>query len=128
MFSKKILAFLSVAVLFAFSLSIVAFAAGVDDGVISVTTKNSKKYIGTAKSDFCIEYVSANGDNNAFYRYSNTDVNEDNITDICDLVLLNNAIVENGESIDFNFDSILDYKDLSVVHQFILGTTDFEIE
>lgn len=128
MFSKKILAFLSVAVLFAFSLSFVAFAAGVDDGVISVTTKNSKKYIGTAKSDFCTEYVSANGDNDKFYRYSNADVNSNNITDICDLVALNNAIVENGESIDFNFDSILDDKDLSVVRQFILGTTDFEIE
>ena len=128
MFSKKILAFLSVVVLFAFSLSIVAFAAGVDDGVISVTTKNSKKYIGTAKSDFCTEYVSANGDNDKFYRYSNTDANEDNITDICDLVLLNKEIVENGEGVDFNFDSILDYKDLSVVRQFILGTTDFEIK
>lgn len=128
MFSKKILAFLSVVVLFAFSLSFVAFAAGVDDGVISVTTKNSKKYIGTAKSDFCTEYVSASGDNDKFYRYLNTDANEDNITDICDLVLLNNAIVENGEGVDFNFDSILDDKDLSVVRQFILGTTDFEIE
>ena len=128
MFSKKILAFLSVVVLFAFSLSVVAFAAGVDDGVISVTTKNSKRYIGTAKSDFCTEYVSASGDNDKFYRYSNTDANEDNITDICDLVLLKKAIVENGESIDFNFDSILDDKDLSVVRQFILGTTDFEIE
>ena len=46
MFSKKILAFLSVVVLFAGSLSVVTFAAGVDDGVISVTTKNSKRYIG----------------------------------------------------------------------------------
>ena len=128
MFSKKILAFLSVVVLFAFSLSVVAFAAGADDGVISVTTKNSKRYIGVAKSDFCIEYVAANGDNNEFYRYSSADVNSNSITDICDLVALNNAIVENGESIDFNFDSILDDKDLLVVRQFILGTTDFEIK
>ena len=128
MFSKKILAFLSVVVLFAGSLSVVAFAAGVDDGVISVTTKNSKRYIGAAKSDFCIEYVAANGDNDKFYRYSNTDANEDNITDICDLVLLNKEIVENGEGVDLNFDSILDYKDLLVVRQFILGTTDFEIK
>ena len=128
MVSKKILAFLSVVVLFAFSLSVVAFAAGEDDGVISVTTKNSKKYIGTAKSDFCTEYVSASGDNDKFYRYLNADVNSNNITDICDLVALNNAIVENGESVDFNFDSMLDYKDLSVVRQFILGTTDVEIK
>ena len=128
MFSKKILAFLSVVVLFAFSLSVVTFAAGVDDGVISVTTKNSKKYIGTAKSDFCTEYVSANGDNDKFYRYLNADVNSNAITDICDLVAINNAIIGNGKGIDFTFDSVLDNKDLDIVRQFILGTTDFEIK
>ena len=127
MFSKKILAFLSVVVLFAFSLSVVAFAAGVDDGVISVTTKNSKKYIGTAKSDFCTEYVSANGDNNKFYRYSNADMNFDAVTDITDLVELKKQ-VDQQNGVDFNFDAVVDSSDLEIVRMVIIGYSDFEIE
>ncbi len=127
MLSKKILAFLAVVILLVSTLSITAFAQGFDDGILSVTTKNSKQYIGTAKSEFCTEYVAANGDNDKFYRYSDADVNSNNITDICDLVVLNNAIAENGKGIDFNFDAVVDNKDLSVVRQIILGVTDFEI-
>ena len=128
MLSKKILAFSAVVVLLIFTFSVSVFAQGTDDGTLSVTTKNSKQYIGIAKSDFCTEYVSANGVNDKFYRYTSADVNSNNITDICDLVALNNAILGNGKGTDFNFDSVLDNKDLIIVRQFILGATDFEIK
>ena len=128
MLSKKILAFLVVVFLLISTLCISAFAAGKDDGTLFVTTKNSEQYIGEIKSDFCTEYVSANGNGKKFYRYLNADVNSNAITDICDLVAIHNAIIGNGKGIDFTFDSVLDSKDLDVVRQFILGTTDFEIK
>lgn len=128
MLSKKILAFSAVVIVLISVLSVSAFAAGVDDGTLFVTTKNSEQYIGTAKSDFCTEYVSANGKGNKFYRYLHADVNTNNITDICDLVAIDNALIGNGKGIDFNFDSAIDSKDLIIVRQFILGVTDFEIK
>lgn len=128
MLSKKILAFLVVVILLISTLCVSAFAAGKDDGTLFVTAKNSEQYIGTAKSDFCTEYVSANGTGNKFYRYLNADANSNDITDICDLVALHNAIIENGQGTDFNFDSVLDNKDLIVVREFLLGTTDFEVK
>ena len=110
----------------AFALTSVS-AAGVDDGVLSVIEKNSKKYFGEAKSNFCTEYVSANGDGSGFYRYENIDLNEDSSSNVADLVALNNAILNKGGT-DLNFDSSVDAKDLEILRKTLIGINDFEIK
>ena len=79
-FFKKIAIFpLTLALLIA-TAAISVSAAGTDDGVISVITENSVKYFGTEKSDFCTEYVAANGKDGSFLRYENIDINGDGQT------------------------------------------------
>ncbi len=104
-----------------------ASAKGKDDAVLSATVKNSKQYIGIAKSSFCTEYIAANGDNDKFYRYSNADINSDAVTDITDLVKQRN-LINQRIGVDFNFDAVVDSSDLEVVRMVIIGYSDFEIE
>ena len=102
-------------------------ASSTDDGVLQVIAKNSKKYLGTVKSDFCTEFVPANGEGNSFFRYKNIDVNGDAKSDIADLVALNNNIQQNSGS-DLNFDLLLDAHDLAIMRQTLIGINDFEIK
>ena len=103
-----------------------ANAAGEDDGVLSVDTKNSQKYFGTAKSDFCNEYVSANGDGSGFYRYENVDLNGDAESNITDLVALKLAVNAGDGGTDLNFDSSADAEDLEILRKTLIGITDIE--
>ena len=126
-FTQKFFAlFLTFALLCSFMAFSVS-AAGVDDGVLLVTTKNSKKYIGTAKSNFCTEYTSANGDESSFYRYENVDVNVDSKTDVTDLVALKLAVNAQNGGIDLNFDSSVNADDLTVMRKVLIGISDFDI-
>ena len=102
-------------------------ASSTDDGVLLVTAKNSKKYLGTVKSDFCTEFVPANGEGNSFFRYKNIDVNGDAKSDIADLVALNNNLQQNSGG-DLNFDLLLDAHDLAIMRQTLIGINDFEIK
>ena len=111
------------------SLAVVAVgAAGVDDGTLSVVEKNSKKYFGTEKSDFCTEYISADGDESSFYRYENIDINGDAKTSVADLVALTLAIKAKNDGTDLNFDSSVNADDLAILRNVILGETDVEIK
>lgn len=102
-------------------------ASSTDDGVLLVTVKNSNKYLGTVKSDFCTEFVPANGEGTSFFRYKNIDINGDAKSDIADLVALNNNMQQNSGS-DLNFDLLLDARDLAIMRQTLIGINDFEIK
>ena len=122
-FLKKCLVFLfSLVVVGAFT-AICVSAAGTDDGVISVITENSVKYFGTEKSDFCTEYVAANGNDGSFLRYENIDINGDGKSDICDLVSLDNKLMQ-SDGTDLDFNSTVDSKDLAIMRKTLIGITD----
>ena len=103
--------------------AIVVKAAGTDDGVLSVITKNAQKYFGTTKSEFCIEFISANGNGSKFNRYSEIDVNGDAKSDIADLVALDNAVSQN-DGTDLDFDSRVDGNDLEILRKTLIGIAD----
>lgn len=122
-FFKKFAIFPLALALLSSSAAISVSAAGVDDGVISVTTKNAVKYFGTKKSDFCTEYVAANGEDGAFLRYENIDINGDRDSDITDLVALHNQLKQNSGT-DLDFSSSADNNDLAVLRKTLIGITD----
>lgn len=126
-FFKKTSVILLVFCLMASLAAVAVGAAGVDDGTLSVVEKNSKKYFGTAKSNFCTEFVSANGDAGSFYRYENVDINGDTKTDITDLVALKLAVNAQNGGIDLNFDSSVNADDLTVMRKVLIGISDFDI-
>ena len=119
--SFSIILALVITLITAFAFGISVSAVGVDDGVLAVTTKNGKKYLGTKKSDFCTEFIAANGDSDKFYRYEKVDINNDGETDISDLVALN----KNPDT-DLNFDSSVDADDLAVMRKILIGITDMK--
>ena len=122
-FFKKIAIFpLTLALLIA-TAAISVSAAGTDDGVISVITENSVKYFGTEKSDFCTEYLAANGKDGSFLRYENIDINGDGKSDICDLVSLDNKLMQ-SDGTDLDFNSTVDSKDLAIMRKTLIGITD----
>ena len=65
------------------TVGISAFAAGVDDGVLSVADINGAKFFGNAVSNNVVKYTAANGSGEYFY-----DLNADKIMNVCDLVSL----------------------------------------
>jgi uncharacterized protein YxeA len=69
------------AVLLVCTCGITAFAAGVDDGTVSVVDKNGEKFFGTEIDQGLTKYVAANGSGESFY-----DANGDKEMDVCDLV------------------------------------------
>ena len=109
------------------ALSTTVMAAGKDDGIVFTTNKNGVQYLGTAKNEFCTEFVAANGENSSFYRYHSVDLTSDENTDITDLVALRIAIVSNSGGLDLNFDTYIDVYDLAVLRGIIIGNTDVEI-
>ena len=107
---KQIIAlFLCLALMF--SLGISAFAAGTDDGTISVVTINSEKYFGTEYVKGCTKYVTANGSDNLFY-----DMNGDKDMNICDLVALTN------NSVDFDLSESYDGADSAALRLLLIGS------
>lgn len=85
---KKTLAIL-LALMLVCTCGITAFAAGIDDGTLSVAEKDGKKFFGTKVSEGCVEYVAADGSGETFY-----DLTGDKKMNICDLVALVNGQVD----------------------------------
>lgn len=110
---------LAVATLF----TVTVFAAGTDDGKISVVAKDSVKYFGTEKSEWCVSYTAADGSGKEFCRYSAVSLNGDTVTDITDLVYLHN-IIDTG-TCDINGDGKTDFGDTEVLRMLLLGENDF---
>lgn len=107
---KKILAIICAFALL-LSFSVTAFAAGTDDGTISVITKNSEKYFGTEYVNGCTKYVAANGSDKEFY-----DMNGDKDMNICDLVALTN------NSVDFDLSESYDGADSAALRLLLIGS------
>ena len=99
-----------VALAFMLVFTVSAFAAGTDDGTISVATKGDVKYFGTEITKNCVKYVTANGDGKCFY-----DLNGDKEMNVCDLV----AIAKNNT--DVNLDGQFSGADALLVRLPIIG-------
>lgn len=70
---------LSLALLVSFGVS--AYAAGVDDGSLTIAEKDGKKYFGTPLNNLVDKYEVADGSGDVYY-----DLTDDKAMDICDLV------------------------------------------
>ncbi len=88
---------LTVVLLVCCSLSVMA--AGIDDGTLSVATKDGEKYFGTEVTAGCTKYVAANGNGSYYY-----DMSGDKDMNICDLVALANNSVDFDLSGDYTAD------------------------
>ena len=119
----KFLRILALALAIATLFTVTAFAAGTDDGKISVTTKDSVKYFGTEKSEWCTAYTAADGSGKGFQRYSAVSLNGDEVTDITDLVYLHTVL--DTETYDINGDGKTDFSDTDILRMLILGKNDF---
>lgn len=96
---KKMLAVLF-SICFALALTLPTFAAGTDDGSLTVATKDGAKYFGTPYTEGCTKYLAANGDGSYYY-----DMSGDKDMDICDLVSLH------LNEVDFDLDGAYDSDD-----------------
>ena len=96
---KKIVA-LILAVMLLSLCTLSAFAAGTDDGSLTVATKDGAKYFGTPYTKGCTKYLAANGDGSYYY-----DMSGDKDMDICDLVSLH------LDEVDFDLDGAYDSDD-----------------
>lgn len=85
---KKVIALLLI-LLLSLCFSVSAFAAGTDDGSISVADVGGKKFFGTQFAEGIIKYEAANGSGENFF-----DLSGDKTMDICDLVALHNNEVD----------------------------------
>ena len=92
------------------SLGISAFAAGTDDGVVKIATKDGKKFFGTEITEGLTKYEAANGSGITFY-----DINGDKYMDICDLVALKNG------SVDFDLSGAFDSADSAALRLILIG-------
>ena len=106
---KKIIALLC-AVLLVLSVVITAAAAGVDDGKVSVATKDGQQFLGTTVTEGCVKFVAADGSGAEFY-----DLTEDKDMDICDLVAL-----EINE-IDFDLNDTFNSDDAKALRLILIG-------
>lgn len=77
---KKFIALILSLVLFV-SLAVSVYAAGADDGSITVADKNGKKYFGTVLNDAVDKYEIADGSGDFYF-----DLTGDKTMNICDLV------------------------------------------
>ncbi len=92
---KKLLALL-LAALLVLTFGITAFAAGTDDGTLSVAEKDGKKFFGTSIDEGLEKYLAADGSGAIFY-----DANGDKAMDICDLVAVSKGQLDLDESASF---------------------------
>ncbi len=116
---KKIFAILISALTIFSCLSIVAMAAGTDDGKIKVTSVDGVKYFGTDVNKWAVSYTDASGSEVKFTRYNNVDFTSDNLTDICDLVK------QAKDKTDLNGDGSFTAADSAVLRKLLLGLNDF---
>ncbi len=105
-----------------FSLS--AFAAGTDDGKLFVTEKNSARYLGVQETEWRTVFTAADGSGKQFKRYYGVSLNQDEDTDITDLVLLH-LTVDKNEDFDIDGNGNTDFKDTAILRLLILGENDF---
>ncbi len=87
-----------------------AFAAGTDDGSISVADKEGQKFFGTEIAEGLIKYQAANGSGESFY-----DINGDKDMNICDLVALTDG------SVDFDLSGAFDAADSATLRLILIG-------
>ncbi len=106
---KKLLV-LMLALVLVGTCGITAFAAGTDDGTLSVAEKDGKKYFGTEITKGCVEYVAADGSDDGFY-----DLNGDKTMDICDLVALT------LNETDFDLSKEFDANDAKALRLLLIG-------
>ncbi len=106
---KKLTA-LFLAALLICSCGISAFAAGTDDGTVSVADREGEKFFGTEIADGLMKYEAANGSSEIFY-----DINGDKDMNICDLVALT------GGSVDFNLSGAYDAADAAALRLMLIG-------
>jgi len=93
--------------------------AGYDDGRVFATKKNGVSYLGVQKSEWCVEFYSADGSKEKFRRYDGVDFTNDSKTDILDLVRLAK------NPVDMNFDKIDNSEDITILRKILLGKNDF---
>ena len=79
------------------------FAAGADDGILAVTEKNGKKYLGEVTDANFIKYEAADGSGLVLY-----DLNDDGDMNVCDLVALKLYKTDiNGDSVSDGADAFI---------------------
>ena len=105
---KTIVLLLTLVLSLCFSVS--AFAAGTDDGSISVADKKGQKFFGTEIAEGLIKYQAANGSGESFY-----DINGDKDMNICDLVALTDG------SVDFDLSGAFDAADSATLRLILIG-------
>lgn len=88
---KAIALLIALCLMFVFALP--AFAAGQDDGSLTVATKDGKRFFGVALAENFDKYVAADGSEAVFY-----DMNGDRTMNVCDLV----ALTKNNVDFDQN--------------------------
>lgn len=111
---KKVVAIIMTAAIFSL-FTISAFAENVDDGKITVATKEEVKYFGTESVAGCVKYVAANGNGKVFY-----DLNNDKDMNVCDLVSLHK------NEVDFNANNVFDYSDAETFRSLIIEEMNSE--
>lgn len=89
--------------------SMTVFADRIDDGSLSVATKDDIKYFGAEVFDGCIKYIAADGSDNIFY-----DLTGDKDMNICDLVKLVK------EQVDFDCDDTYDSDDAAALRMMLI--------
>ena len=123
---KHFLVLLFAITLSAHNLLINVSAAGVDDGNLLVTKKDSVTFLGVEETEWRIKFTSADGSGKAFYRYEDIKINEDDKSDIRDLIRLKKNI-SNNIDFDIDGDGKTGASDLTVLRKVLLGDPDFEI-
>lgn len=108
------------------SLLVTVSALGEDDGKLLVAKKDSITFFGVEETQWRTKFTANDGSGRAFYRYENIKINEDDESDIKDLVRLKKNIVNNIES-DIDGDGKTNASDLTILRKVLLGTNDFDI-
>lgn len=106
---KQIIA-LALCLILVCMVGLTTFAAGTDDGVISVAEVNGKKFFGTEKDAMLTVYTAADGSGDTFY-----DLTKDKQMNICDLVKL--SVV----SADLNDDGNHTSEDSAIMRRLLIG-------
>ena len=106
---KKLIAILLATMLLS-TCAVTAFAAGTDDGSITVINRGGDKFFGTEMVKGLTKYEAASGSGEIFY-----DANGDKAMNVCDLVA-----VKNG-SVDFDLSGSFDGADLAPLRLMLIG-------
>ncbi len=110
---KQIIA-LVLCLILVYMVGLTTFAAGTDDGVISIAEVNEKKYFGVASDADLTVYTAADGSGDTFY-----DLTKDKQMNICDLVKL--SVV----SADLSGDGVYGSDDGAIMRRLLIGLREF---